>query len=642
MKLKSTVTRQFVITVLIIFVLQALMLVYIFSSFYKNSVSDIKDLGISNMLSQSSRVENYLSKGRNVLWFAAESVDYMLRNGEDNDKILDYLLGETEQMQAQFDENFTGIYGYINGQYIDGSGWIPSEEYDPLTRDWYIDAVEEGGNMVLSEPYVDAQTGSVIISYSQLLSDRQSVISMDIVLNEVQLITSEMTMGDMGYSFVVNRDGLVIAHSGVDDVGSNYHDSHEWNNLLDRVYEQRSNEFEAILNGEACTIFNDEVGDTWYVVIVANNAILYKQLRIKVMAGVAVSIAIYAVFVMFCAISVRRIAKAEDSEEKSMNKLRQMNLSIIRSLASTIDAKDRYTSGHSQRVAEYSLKIAQRMGKSEEDQRAIYHAGLLHDVGKIRVPKDIINKPGKLSEGEFDSIRIHTVSGYHILHGIHDDSRIAYGAKYHHERYDGAGYPNGLSGDDIPEVARIIAVADAYDAMTSDRSYRKAIPQEVVRSEILHGRSTQFDPVIADIMLQIIDEDKNYELRQNNDVISNILIVDDDILMIRVVRHILKDVEGIRIFDAQSGQSALSLMEDVRISLVLLDLMLPDTDGFTLYEKMREKHDASVILMTGEKSKETLERIEELNIDDYVTKPLNEAILREAVHGILHRSESGI
>ena len=334
------------------------MLVYIFSSFYKNSVSDIKDLGISNMRSQSSRVENYLSKGRNVLWFAAESVDYMLRNGVDNDRILDYLLGETEQMQAQFDENFTGIYGYINGQYIDGSGWIPPKEYDPLTRDWYIDAFEAGGDMILSEPYVDAQTGSVIISYSQLLSDRQSVISMDIVLNEVQLITSEMTMGDMGYSFVVNRDGLVIAHSGVDDVGSNYHDSHEWNNLLDRVYEQRSNEFEAILNGEACTIFNDEVGDTWYVVIVANNAILYKQLRMKVMAGVAVSIAIYAVFVMFCAISVRRIAKAEDSEEKSMNKLRQMNLSIIRSLASTIDAKDRYTSGHSQRVAEYSLKIA--------------------------------------------------------------------------------------------------------------------------------------------------------------------------------------------------------------------------------------------------------------------------------------------
>jgi putative nucleotidyltransferase with HDIG domain len=642
MKLKSTVTRQFVITVLSIFVLQALMLVYIFSSFYKNSVSDIKDLGISNMLSQSSRVENYLSKGRNVLWFAAESVDYMLRNGENNDRILDYLLGETEQMQAQFDENFTGIYGYINGQYIDGSGWIPPKEYDPLTRDWYIDAVEAGGNMILSEPYVDAQTGSVIISYSQLLTDGQSVISMDIVLNEVQLITSEMTMGDMGYGFVVNRDGLVIAHSGVEDVGSNYHDQHEWNLLLDRVYEQRSNEFEAIIKGESCTIFNDEVGGTWYVVVVANNALLYKQLRMKVMAGVAVSLAIYAVFVIFCVISVRRIAKAEDSEEKSMNKLRQMNLSIIRSLASTIDAKDRYTSGHSQRVAEYSLKIAQRMGKSEEDQKVIYHAGLLHDVGKIRVPKDIINKPGKLSEGEFDSIRIHTVSGYHILHGIHDDIRIAYGAKYHHERYDGAGYPNGLSGDDIPEVARIIAVSDAYDAMTSDRSYRKAIPQEVVRSEILHGRSTQFDPVIADIMLQIIDEDRNYELRQNNDLVSNILIVDDDILMIRVVKHILKDVEGIRIFDAQSGQSALSLMEDVQISLVLLDLMLPDTDGFTLYEKIREKHDASVILMTGEKSKETLERIEELNIDDYVTKPLNEAILREAVHGILHRSESGI
>lgn len=642
MKLKSTVTRQFIITVLVIFVLQALMLVYIFSFIYKTSVSHIKDLGISNMKSQTSMVQNYLNKGRNVLWFAAESVDFMLTRDEGNDEILDYLLGATEQMQVKFDENFTGIYGYINGEYLDGSGWVPPEGYDPQTRDWYIDAIEGGGDMVLSEPYVDAQTGSVIISYSQLLSDGESVISMDIVLNEVQIIAREMTMGDMGYGFVVNRDGLVIAHSEAGDIGRNYLESDEWTDVLDRVYEQKTNEFEISIDGEDCTVFTDEVGSSWYIVVVADNALLYRQLRIKVMAGVLVSIAIYVVFVMFCVISVNRIAKAEEREEKSLDKLRQMNLSIIRSLASTIDAKDRYTSGHSQRVAEYALMIAQRMGKSEEDQRIIYYAGLLHDVGKIRVPKDIINKEGKLTESEFDSIRIHTVSGYHILHEIHDDERMGYAAKYHHERYDGKGYPNGIGGEDIPEVARIIAVADAYDAMTSDRSYRKAIPQEAVRSEILNGKGTQFDSEIAEVMLNIIDEDKNYDLKQNNEMINNILIVDDDELMIRVVKRILKDTEDIRIFEAQSGQGALALMEKNNISLVLLDLMLPDMDGFELFGKIREKYDTAVILMTGEKSKEIIRTIDDLNIDDYVTKPLNEAILREAVHGILHRTEAEI
>ena len=165
-----------------------------------------------------------------------------------------------------------------------------------------------------------------------------------------------------------------------------------------------------------------------------------------------------------------------------------MNTNIIRALAYTIDAKDRYTSGHSQRVADYSLAIAKRMGKSEEEQKIIYNAALLHDVGKIRVPEEVINKPGKLTDEEFDQIRIHPVSGYHILKDIHDDARVAYGAKYHHERYDGKGYPNGLEGENIPEIARIIGVADAYDAMASNRSYRSALPQGVVRSEIEKGK----------------------------------------------------------------------------------------------------------------------------------------------------------
>ena len=183
-------------------------------------------------------------------------------------------------------------------------------------------------------------------------------------------------------------------------------------------------------------------------------------------------------------------------------------------LASAIDAKDKYTHGHSCRVAEYSKKIAEIYGKSEHECNEIYIAGLLHDVGKIGIPNGIINKDSKLTDEEFAVIKTHPVIGADILRRIDAAPFISVGAHYHHERFDGKGYPEGLSGDDIPEIARIIAVADAYDAMTSNRSYRKYLPQQAVRSEIEKNIGTQFDPEAARCMLMIIDEDKEYVLHE--------------------------------------------------------------------------------------------------------------------------------
>jgi HD-GYP domain-containing protein (c-di-GMP phosphodiesterase class II) len=157
------------------------------------------------------------------------------------------------------------------------------------------------------------------------------------------------------------------------------------------------------------------------------------------------------------------------------------------------------------------------MGKSVTEQEMIYRAGLLHDVGKIRIPVDIINKPGKLTDEEYDLIKIHPVTGYHILKDISDHYDMATAAKYHHERYDGKGYPNGLLGENIPEMARILAIADSYDAMTSNRSYRNGLPQDVVRNEIEKGKGTQFDSTIADIMIQMIEESEQAELANQYD-----------------------------------------------------------------------------------------------------------------------------
>ncbi len=185
---------------------------------------------------------------------------------------------------------------------------------------------------------------------------------------------------------------------------------------------------------------------------------------------------------------------------------------MVLALAKTIDAKDKYTHGHSERVAEYSRCLARVDGASEEEQEEIYTMGLLHDIGKVGIPEAIINKPARLTDEEYKVIQSHTVIGSDILHLIKAAPDLFQGARYHHERYDGKGYPDGLVGDAIPKTARIIAVADAYDAMTSNRSYRGILPQTTVRKEIEKGSGSQFDPRYASIMLRLIDEDTAYRM----------------------------------------------------------------------------------------------------------------------------------
>ncbi|MBP3278987.1 MAG: HD-GYP domain-containing protein, partial [Butyrivibrio sp.] len=199
--------------------------------------------------------------------------------------------------------------------------------------------------------------------------------------------------------------------------------------------------------------------------------------------------------------------------EKKSRQNEELFLGIVKSLAAAIDAKDTYTNGHSVRVADYSAEIARRAGYDVSALQRIYITGLLHDVGKIGIPDAIINKNGKLDDEEYAIIKTHPEKGAAILSNIQDMPELSIGARWHHERFDGKGYPEGLMGEDIPEMARIIAIADAYDAMTSNRSYRRSLPQEVVRAEIEKGKGTQFDPIFAEIMLQMIDEDTNYNMR---------------------------------------------------------------------------------------------------------------------------------
>jgi len=183
--------------------------------------------------------------------------------------------------------------------------------------------------------------------------------------------------------------------------------------------------------------------------------------------------------------------------------------SVVRALTSAIDAKDPYTCGHSDRVARVSVQLGKQLGCNSEDLSTLYMAGLLHDIGKIGIDDNVLCKPGKLTDAEYDHIKMHPELGHNILADIRQLADCMPIVLHHHEQYDGEGYPYGLEGEDIPWLARIAAVADAYDAMTSDRPYRKGMPFEKVESILASGAGGQWDATVVDAFLAARDAIKN-------------------------------------------------------------------------------------------------------------------------------------
>ena len=211
---------------------------------------------------------------------------------------------------------------------------------------------------------------------------------------------------------------------------------------------------------------------------------------------------------MFRALAMQTQLANDASQYK---KLSEQSLLAI---THAVEAKDLYTKGHSERVAKYSEMIARKMGYSDDDAKTLYIMALMHDVGKIGIPDAIINKPGALTDEEFKIVKSHPVIGADILKEVDAFEKISEIALNHHERVDGKGYPNGLTENEISDEVAIVSVADAYDAMTSRRSYRDIMGQAEVRAEIKKGIGTQFKRQQAEAMLKIIDADKSYELHQ--------------------------------------------------------------------------------------------------------------------------------
>lgn len=226
-----------------------------------------------------------------------------------------------------------------------------------------------------------------------------------------------------------------------------------------------------------------DVAKSWYY---------YAIILIAIISGISLLICIPFI------IKLRELQKKEEQARRTIEQ-------TLKLFANTIEAKDKYTSGHSARVSFYVKELALRMGLSKQDQQFIYYTAIIHDVGKIGIPDSILSKPDILEIGEMDIMRTHAVKGGEILADFESLPGASAIVRHHHERYDGKGYPDGLKGEEIPLFSRIISVADGFDAMTSDRCYRKKLPMSMVIEELKKNSGTQYDPKVVDCMLDIIE-----------------------------------------------------------------------------------------------------------------------------------------
>ncbi|MCQ2506942.1 MAG: HD domain-containing protein [Lachnospiraceae bacterium] len=309
---------------------------------------------------------------------------------------------------------------------------------------------------------------------------------------------------------------------------------------------------------------------------------------------------------------------------------------LINVLTGAIEAKDKYTQGHSGRVARYSREIVRRWGGDEKLQEEIYFIGILHDIGKISIPDEVINKRGKLTDEEYAQIKLHTTAGYQILRLADVIPDLATGARWHHERFDGKGYPNGLKGEEIPLIARIISVADAYDAMTSSRSYRDVLDQKFVRNEIEKGMGTQFDPEFAQIMLDMIDEDVYYEMRQRvESSVRKILVIDKDAENCKLVKEVCNELNH-EVVITDNEKDGVAVLNDSEYDICLIDMDTVNNDKITFLKWVRlNAQKTKVITMTADLTLKNIKSAENFGVVDCVSKPINRWVLKRCIIGYL-------
>ena len=325
------------------FVLMAMLVAYTSRLMYTSSHSYIDELGNDKAAAISADLENYLETARSVLWVAADTVDHMVANGATYDEIVEYITRESANTASQFDESYTGIYGYVNGEYVDGVGWTPPDDYDPTVRDWYIDTKAAGGQPLVVSPYVDAQTGNVIISICKALTDNDNVLGLDLTLTGVQETVEKIQINGHGYGFLLNYDGTVIAHKDSGEKGKNYSEDPEKSELMEKIMNTDKGNFDMTIDGRKCTVFVDGVLDQWHLVIIVENTELFKDTESVLIVSVLVGVLVFALISAFYIIAYTHERKTNEriEEMKELERKREYEAKVLMLEKSAADSANK-------------------------------------------------------------------------------------------------------------------------------------------------------------------------------------------------------------------------------------------------------------------------------------------------------------
>ncbi len=313
---KAYIKPALILPLLLILIFMVIMVSYTSSALYRSSVSTLKEVGADKVTGIASRLENYLYTAKSVLWVTADSVEHLTRNSATPEQILEYLTEQSAKQAEQFDESYTGIYGYIMGEYLDGVGWTPPEGFDPTTRDWYQTAMEARGESAIVSPYVDAQTKKVIISVSRMLPNGTDVLSLDLTLDHIQDLAYELKLKGKGYGFVVDRTGLVIAHTDERFKGTYINSTVEERGFLRKIINTSDSSFEYSLDGMESTVFSKEIMDQWYAVIVISDKELYREIWSQLAVNILFCTIIFIMIVVFYFLGYRNELKYSSQMEK--------------------------------------------------------------------------------------------------------------------------------------------------------------------------------------------------------------------------------------------------------------------------------------------------------------------------------------
>ena len=348
--------NNLIIPLLLILGLMIIMVVYTSQVINNVTISNLHEIGEDKISGVEAKLVNYLDSNKSVVRVTADTVDHMVRNGSTSEEILNYLQEETRILAEQFNEDYTGLYGYIQGEYLDGLAWVPPEGYDPVQRAWYIAAVEAAGEITIVPPYLDAQTGDIVISICRQLTDKRDVMSLDMTMNSIQDMARELHIREKGYGFILDGDGLIIAHPDESRKGATLGETDEEQQFLSRVKEVRDGNFEMSIEGKTSTVFVKSILDQWYVIITISNDELFAEHWKQLAVNILICSLIFSLIALFYYLGnkneqnfSRRMEEMKMEEQKQAYETRMLKLEK--------EAADRANKAKSDFLAEMSHEI---------------------------------------------------------------------------------------------------------------------------------------------------------------------------------------------------------------------------------------------------------------------------------------------